>query len=37
MPYNPKHYISKIENFGFEKAKDMYAYDIESKVINDPA
>jgi GNAT superfamily N-acetyltransferase len=35
MTYNPKHYIKKIEDFGFEKAKDLYAYDIESQVIND--
>jgi hypothetical protein len=34
MTYNPKHYINKIENFGFEKAKDLYAYDISSDVIN---
>ncbi|MBZ0202272.1 MAG: hypothetical protein IT281_04580 [Ignavibacteria bacterium] len=35
MTYNPKHYISKIENFGFEKANDLYAYYIPSEVIND--
>jgi hypothetical protein len=35
MTYNPKHYIAKIENFGFEKAKDLYAYDIPKEVIND--
>jgi len=35
MTYNPKHYAKKIEDFGFEKAKDLYAYDIESQVIND--
>lgn len=36
MPYNLKHYQTKIENFGFEKANDLYAYYIPSKVINDP-
>lgn len=35
MTYNPKHYQPKIENFGFEKAKDLYAYDIPKEVIND--
>ncbi len=35
MTYNPKHYQAKIENFGFEKAKDLYAYDIPKEVIND--
>jgi hypothetical protein len=35
MPYNPRHYESKITGFGFEKAKDLYAYYIPSEVIND--
>jgi len=35
MTYNPKHYIGKIEGFGFEKVKDLYAYVIYSTVIND--
>lgn len=34
MTYNPKHYQAKIEGFGFEKAKDLYAYYIPSEVIN---
>jgi len=34
MTYNPKHYQAKIEDFGFEKAKDLYAYYIPSEVIN---
>lgn len=34
MTYNPKHYIGKIEGFGFEKANDLYAYYIPSEVIN---
>ncbi|MCI0449483.1 MAG: hypothetical protein L0Y79_06820 [Chlorobi bacterium] len=33
MTYNPKHYINKIEDFGFEKAKDLYAYYIPAVVI----
>jgi len=35
MPYNPRHYESKITGFGFEKTKDLYAYYIPSEVIND--
>jgi GNAT superfamily N-acetyltransferase len=35
MTYNPKYYIKLIEGFGFEKAKDLYAYDIPKEVIND--
>ena len=35
MTYNPKHYINKIESFGFEKAKDLYAYYIPASVIQD--
>jgi hypothetical protein len=34
MTYNPKHYSDKIENFGFEKEKDLYAYYVSAKVIN---
>ncbi len=34
MTYNPKHYIQKIEGFGFSKEKDLYAYFIPSEVIN---
>lgn len=26
MPYNPPYYISLVENYGFRKAKDLYAY-----------
>lgn len=33
MTYNPKHYQKKIEDFGFEKAKDLYAYYIPAEVI----
>ncbi len=33
MTYNPRHYVQKIENFGFEKAKDLFAYYIPSEVI----
>jgi hypothetical protein len=35
MPYNLPHYQQKIEDFGFEKANDLYAYYIPSEVIND--
>ena len=28
MPYNPKYYIDLIENSGFGKAKDLYAWKI---------
>src|SRR5205085_8624636 len=33
MTYNPKYYLKKIEDFGFEKAKDLYAYYIPADVI----
>jgi GNAT superfamily N-acetyltransferase len=26
MPYNPRYYLTLIENYGFKKAKDLYAY-----------
>ncbi len=26
MPYNPPYYVTLIENYGFKKAKDLYAY-----------
>jgi len=29
MPYNPKYYLDLCENYGFKKAKDLYAYKIE--------
>ncbi len=35
MPYNPKYYIEIIENYGFEKAKDLYALWISKDVIKD--
>jgi hypothetical protein len=35
MTYNPRHYAAKIESFGFEKEKDLYAYYIKSEVIKD--
>ncbi len=28
MPYNHKYYINLFEGYGFEKAKDLYAYDL---------
>lgn len=30
MPYNPKYYLDLCENYGFKKAKDLYAYKIEA-------
>ncbi len=30
MSYNPKYYMDLIDNYGFEKAKDLYAYKIEN-------
>ncbi|RPI18997.1 MAG: N-acetyltransferase [Ignavibacteriae bacterium] len=35
MPYNPAFYANRIESFGFDKEKDLYAYFISSDVIND--
>ncbi|MGD8777676.1 MAG: hypothetical protein PVH88_01805 [Ignavibacteria bacterium] len=31
MPYNPKYYIDLLENYGFEKAKDLHAWKITEK------
>jgi GNAT superfamily N-acetyltransferase len=31
MPYNPPYYPSLVEGYGFTKAKDLYAYEINSK------
>jgi len=33
MPYNPKYYITLIENYKFKKAKDLYAYKLENKKV----
>ncbi len=33
MPYNPDYYIMLCENYGFKKAKDLYAWKIESEKI----
>ncbi|HPO54732.1 MAG: hypothetical protein RBR95_02015 [Ignavibacteriaceae bacterium] len=30
MPYNPAYYLSLCENYGLEKAKDLYAYKLEN-------
>lgn len=30
MPYNPEYYLSLCENYGFEKAMDLYAYKLEN-------
>ncbi len=31
MPYNPPYYLELCENYGMQKAKDLYAYKIENK------
>ncbi len=33
MPYNPKYYLKLCENYGFKKAKDLYAYKLEHKKV----
>lgn len=33
MTYNPKYYIELIDNYGFKKAKDLYAYKLENKKV----
>ena len=33
MTYNPKYYNTLCENYGFKKAKDMYAWKIEAEKI----
>ncbi len=35
MTYNPEYYISLIEDYGFTKIKDLYAYLVTDKIIND--
>jgi hypothetical protein len=35
MTYNPPHYAQKIDNFGFQKQNDLYAYYLSATVIND--
>ena len=35
MLYNPKYYINLIENCGFAKAKDLYAYNVPASILND--
>lgn len=34
MTYNPKYYIDLIENYGFKKAKDLFAYRISNEKLN---
>ncbi len=31
MPYNPSYYLELFENLGFEKARDLYAYNLDYK------
>lgn len=33
MTYNPKYYINLFENYGFKKAKDLYAYKLTDKKV----
>ncbi len=33
MTYNPKYYLDLCENYGFKKAKDLYAYKLENKEV----
>jgi hypothetical protein len=33
MTYNPKYYLTLCENYGFVKAKDLYAYKLENKKV----
>ncbi len=33
--YNPEYYIKLIEDYGFVKAKDLYAYQVTDNIIND--
>jgi len=35
MTYNPKYYIDLIENYGFKKAKDLFAYKIDNAKLNE--
>lgn len=33
MTYNPKYYLSLCDNYGFQKAKDLYAYKLENEKV----
>ena len=33
MTYNPKYYLNLCDNYGFKKAKDLYAYKLENKKV----
>lgn len=33
MPYNPEYYLRLCENYGFKKAKDLYAYKLEHEKV----
>ncbi len=33
MPYNPQYYLTLCDNYGFVKAKDLYAYKLENKKV----
>ena len=36
MAYNPRYYLSLVEEYGFEKAMDLYAYDLEIYALPEP-
>ncbi len=36
MAYNPRYYLSLVEEYGFEKAMDLYAYDLERYTLPEP-
>jgi hypothetical protein len=35
MTYNPEYYISLVEDYGNEKVKDLYAYEVRASIIQD--
>jgi len=37
MTYNPEYYIGLVEDYGFEKSKDLYAYYVSEKIVNNKA
>jgi GNAT superfamily N-acetyltransferase len=36
MAYNPRYYLSLVEEYGFEKAMDLYAYDLQMFALPEP-
>jgi len=37
MTYNPEYYINLVEDYGFIKSKDLYAYYVSEKIVNNKA